>query len=144
MKTSCSWRYPAIRRHAGQNIDLLTQREQQQIETLSRNSQKIRTALADFKPRLNRKGEELQANLTDPESAVMKTSHGVVQGYTGVALFPLLLIPSFNRRKGVGDMFVWAQGGVGVVHFAVRSDDERGTVGVVQQWEFGFVGLGDF
>jgi transposase len=73
------------RQDAGQNIDPLTQREQQQIETLNRNSQKIRDALKDFKPRLNRKGEERKANLTDPDSAVMKTSHGVVQGYTGVA-----------------------------------------------------------
>ncbi len=73
------------RQDAGQNEDTLTARERQQIETLSRNSQKIRTALADFKPRLNRKGEELKSNLTDPDSATMKTSHGVVQGYTGVA-----------------------------------------------------------
>jgi transposase len=73
------------RQDAGPNIDSLTQREQQQIATLARNSQKIRTALTDFKPRLNRKGEERKANLTDPDSAVMKTSHGVVQGYTGVA-----------------------------------------------------------
>ncbi len=73
------------RQDAGQNEDTLTVRERQQIETLSRNSQKIRTALADFKPRLNRKGEELKSNLTDPDSATMKTSHGVVQGYTGVA-----------------------------------------------------------
>ena len=73
------------RQDAGQNEDSLKARERQQIETLSRNSQKIRTALADFKPRLNRKGEELKSNLTDPDSATMKTSHGVVQGYTGVA-----------------------------------------------------------
>ncbi len=73
------------RQDAGQNEDTLTARERQQIETLTRNSQKIRAALADFKPRLNRKGEELKSNLTDPDSAVMKTSHGVVQGYTGVA-----------------------------------------------------------
>lgn len=73
------------RQDAGQNEDTLSVRERQQIETLSRNSQKIRSALADFKPRLNRKGEELKSNLTDPDSAVMKTSHGVVQGYTGVA-----------------------------------------------------------
>lgn len=73
------------RQDAGQNEDALSVRERHQIETLSRNSQKIRSALADFKPRLNRKGEELKSNLTDPDSAVMKTSHGVVQGYTGVA-----------------------------------------------------------
>ena len=36
------------RQDAGQNVDTLTQREQQQIDTLTRNSQKIRAALADF------------------------------------------------------------------------------------------------
>lgn len=33
----------------------------------------------------NRRGEPLKSNLTDNDSATMKTSHGVVQGYTGVA-----------------------------------------------------------
>ena len=73
------------RQDAGQNEDALVIRERQQIETLARNSQKIRAALADFKPRLNPDGKELKSNLTDPDSATMKTSHGVVQGYTGVA-----------------------------------------------------------
>jgi len=73
------------RQDAGVNEDALVTREQQQIETLTRHSQKIRAALEDFKPRLNRKGEELKSNLTDPDSATLKTSHGVVQGYTGVA-----------------------------------------------------------
>ena len=73
------------RQDIGQTLPPLSEREQQQIDTLTRNSQKIRAALADFKPRLNRKGEELKSNLTDPDSATMKTSHGVVQGFTGVA-----------------------------------------------------------
>jgi transposase len=86
MEQAVAWLLDTHRRQdAGQNVDPLGQREQQQIETLSRNSQKIRKALADFKPRLNRKGEELKSNLTDADSATMKTSHGVVQGYTGVA-----------------------------------------------------------
>jgi transposase len=73
------------RQDAGQNEDSLKVRERQQIETLTKNSHKIRAALVDFKPRLNQHGQELKSNLTDPESATMKTSHGVVQGYTGVA-----------------------------------------------------------
>lgn len=73
------------RQDAGLNENALIAREKRQIETLTRNSQKIREALLDFKPRLNRKGVELKSNLTDPDSATMKTSHGVVQGYTGVA-----------------------------------------------------------
>ncbi len=73
------------RQDAGQNVDALTQREQQQIETLTRNSRKIREWLAVSPEKTNRRGEPLKSNITDNDSATMKTSHGVVQGYTGVA-----------------------------------------------------------
>lgn len=73
------------RQDAGQNLDTLTQREQQQIDTLTKNSRKIRDWLAVSPEKTNRRGEPLKSNLTDNESATMKTSHGVVQGYTGVA-----------------------------------------------------------
>jgi hypothetical protein len=35
---------------------------------------------------MGRQGKEIQSNLTDPESAKMPTSHGVVQGYNAQAL----------------------------------------------------------
>lgn len=73
------------RQDAGQNVDTLTLREQQQIETLTKNSRKIREWLAVSPEKTNRRGEPLKSNLTDNDSATMKTSHGVVQGYTGVA-----------------------------------------------------------
>lgn len=73
------------RQDAGQNVDALTQREQQQIETLSRNSRKIRERLAISNEKTNRRGEPLKSNISDNDSATMRTSHGVVQGYTGVA-----------------------------------------------------------
>lgn len=73
------------RQDAGQNVDALTSREQQQIETLTRNSRKVREWLAVMPEKINRRGEPLKSNLTDNDSATMKTSHGVVQGYTGVA-----------------------------------------------------------
>jgi transposase len=73
------------RQDAGQNVDTLTLREQQQIETLTKNSRKIRQWLAVSPEKTNRRGEPLKSNLTDNDSATMKTSHGVVQGYTGVA-----------------------------------------------------------
>ena len=73
------------RQDAGQNVDTLTQREQQQIETLTKNSAKIREWLAVYPEKTNRRGEPLKSNLTDNDSATMKTSHGVVQRYTGVA-----------------------------------------------------------
>jgi hypothetical protein len=73
------------RQDEGQNVDTLTQREQQQIETLRKNSSKIREWLAVNPEKTNHRGKPLKSNLTDNDSATMKTSHGVVQGYTGVA-----------------------------------------------------------
>ncbi len=73
------------RQDSGQNQATLVVRECQQIETLSRNSRKLREWLAVNPEKTNRRGQALKSNVTDPESATMKTSHGVVQGYTGVA-----------------------------------------------------------
>lgn len=73
------------RQDAGENEDLLRKRERQQIETLKKNSNKIRRWLAGHGEKTNRKGQPLKSNLTDNDSASMKGSHGVIQGYTGVA-----------------------------------------------------------
>lgn len=61
------------------------QREEQQIEKLQAASLKIKDFLDENEERLGRSGKEVQSNITDNESAKMKTSHGVIQGYTGVA-----------------------------------------------------------
>ena len=63
----------------------LRQREQQQAEKLQAASRKIKEFLAQGKTRTGRTGKEVKSNITDPDSAKMKTGHGVVQGYTGVA-----------------------------------------------------------
>jgi transposase len=63
----------------------IRQREEQQIETLLKASDKIDRFLKENKPRTGRNGDEVQSNITDNESAKMKTSKGVIQGYVGVA-----------------------------------------------------------
>lgn len=63
----------------------LRQREQQQAEKLQAASRKIKEFLARGKTKTGRSGKEVKSNITDPDSAKMKTGHGVVQGYTGVA-----------------------------------------------------------
>lgn len=73
------------RRDAGQNEDALIVRERQQIQTLTNNSRKIRQWLSEHQDKTNRKGKALKSNITDNDSAAMKGSHGVIQGYTGVA-----------------------------------------------------------
>lgn len=70
---------------AGRREDALDQRERQQIQTLEKNIEKIRRWLPENAEKTNRKGQPLKSNLTDNESASMKGSHGVIQGYTGVA-----------------------------------------------------------
>jgi transposase len=57
-----------------------------QIETLNAAIQKIEQFLATHDEKLGRSGKPIQSNITDNESAKMKTDKGVVQGYTGVAI----------------------------------------------------------
>ena len=63
----------------------MRQREEKQKESLTKASRKIKQFLAENKKRQGRRGKEVKSNITDNDSAKMKTSHGVIQGYTGVA-----------------------------------------------------------
>jgi transposase len=62
-------------------------KEEQYIATLKAKVKKIKTWLAenDDKPGSSRNGPR-KSNITDNDSANMKTSHGVIQGYNGVAM----------------------------------------------------------
>jgi len=66
------------------------QRQQQQrtrrLKRLRRQAERLKHWLATHEPRMGRQGKEIQSNLTDPESAKMPTSHGVVPGYNAQAL----------------------------------------------------------
>ena len=63
----------------------LEAREQQYRRTLRRQVRKLRHWLENNEDKIGKAGKPLKSNLTDNESAKMKTAHGVVQGYTGVA-----------------------------------------------------------
>ncbi len=63
----------------------IEEREREQIKKLRRASKKIKGFLADNEERRGVSGKVVKSNITDNESAKMKTSHGVIQGYTGVA-----------------------------------------------------------
>ncbi|MBK9571295.1 MAG: IS1182 family transposase [Rhodoferax sp.] len=69
---------------AGQDHELST-KHQDRIEALRKEAQVTRDFVAGNKPRLNRKGQELKTNITDPDSAKMATSKGVIQGYAAQA-----------------------------------------------------------
>ena len=66
------------------HIDLDAQR-QCRIAELRREAQATRDFIACAPKRLNAKGQELKTNLTDPDSAKMATSKGVIQGYAAQA-----------------------------------------------------------
>ena len=56
------------------------------IEKLQNKADKIERFLNETKPKAKSRSGEAQSNITDNESAKMKTSHGVIQGYNGMAL----------------------------------------------------------
>ncbi len=67
------------------NEDKQRQHEQRTIATLRKNADKLRAALATTSERRGAKGRPIKRNLTDADSATLKSGHGVVQGYIGVA-----------------------------------------------------------
>ena len=60
--------------------------EEQYVATLKQNVKKIRSWLKENDDKPGKTGKPIKSNITDNESATMKTSHGVVQGYDGVAV----------------------------------------------------------
>lgn len=56
------------------------------IEKLKRKAKRIEEFLANEPERIGKQGKEIQSNVTDKESAKMKTSHGIVQGYNANAM----------------------------------------------------------
>lgn len=61
------------------------EREQESLERLRANARRIQQFLATHEENRGPSGTIRQSNVTDPESAKMKTAHGVIQGYTAVA-----------------------------------------------------------
>jgi hypothetical protein len=61
-------------------------RGRKRVERLKQKAERIERFLAGNEPKMGRRGKEIQSNVTDNESAKMKSSHGVVQGYNANAL----------------------------------------------------------
>jgi transposase len=56
------------------------------IERLEKKLKKINTFIKDAKPRMGLSTEEIKSNITDNESAFIKSPHGYIQGYNGVTI----------------------------------------------------------
>lgn len=65
--------------------EVLEPKRQARIDALRTEAARTREFLASAPKRLNRKGQELKTNITDPQSAKMATSKGVIQGYAAQA-----------------------------------------------------------
>jgi len=63
----------------------LDSQRQARIDELKREARATREFIATHAKRVNRKGAELKTNVTDPDSAKMATSKGVIQGYAAQA-----------------------------------------------------------
>ena len=65
--------------------DPVVEREHKQIETLRERVRKLKSWLKQNEEKIGKSGKPRKSNLTDNDSAKMKSSHGVIQGYDGVA-----------------------------------------------------------
>ncbi len=59
--------------------------EEQKIATLKKKAEKIISWTCENEDRIGRRGKPVKSNLTDNESAKLVSSHGVIQGYNGIA-----------------------------------------------------------
>ncbi len=69
----------------GRNIKDEKKRRERQIERIEKEAEKVKKFLKGNKPKIKGKREN-QSNITDNESAKMKTTHGMQQGYNGMAI----------------------------------------------------------
>jgi len=63
----------------------MRKRDEKYIETLKKRIRKVRDWLDDNDDKPGKTGKPKKSNITDNDSAKMKTSKGVIQGYDGVA-----------------------------------------------------------
>ena len=78
-----------VARHHGndqsQTEEEIAAREEKYVETLRKRLKKIRSWLEINDDKQGKRGKPVKSNITDNESAKMKTSRGVIQGYDGVS-----------------------------------------------------------
>lgn len=68
-----------------QHNETIKQRDEQYIDSLRKDLAKINDFIDNNEDRIGLSGKPVKSNITDNESAKMKTSKGVIQGYVGVA-----------------------------------------------------------
>ena len=66
--------------------DGLSDREQRTLARLEKKLAKVKAFVDSGEEKLGRQGKPVKSNLTDTESAMMASTHGVIQGYVGGAV----------------------------------------------------------
>ena len=61
------------------------ERRNKHVERIEKKLEKLNEFLRHAQPRIGLGGEEVQSNVTDNQSARIKSSHGYIQGYNGIA-----------------------------------------------------------
>jgi transposase len=69
-----------------EKLSPMAEQDNKKLGTYKRKIEKIKTFLKSSKKNIGPRGNERKSNITDPQSAKMLTSHGVIQGYNGVAV----------------------------------------------------------
>ncbi len=64
----------------------IIEQEEQYVETIKKSVKKIKQWLKENDDKPGKTGKPVKSNITDNESAKMKTSKGVIQGYNGVTV----------------------------------------------------------
>jgi transposase len=64
----------------------IVEQEEHYVDTLKKKVKKVKAWLRDNGDKPGKSGKPIKSNITDNDSAKMKTSHGVIQGYDGVAV----------------------------------------------------------
>jgi hypothetical protein len=62
------------------------ERRKKSIQRLEKKLEKLNKFLEQAEPRIGAAGMEVQSNITDNESALIKSPHGYIQGYNGVTM----------------------------------------------------------
>ena len=60
--------------------------EPERVERLRKKAERIERFLTEHEPKVGRMGREVQSNVTDNQSAKIKSSHGILQGYNANAM----------------------------------------------------------
>ena len=63
----------------------ILEKEKKALKNLRQKAAKIQRWLGDHEDKKGARGNTIQSNITDNESAKMTSSHGVIQGYNGIA-----------------------------------------------------------